>query len=792
MERLEGLAAFWAVWCGAWFAFAPRWFAAATAGAAVVFLGLAAGPAPVATVLLFLASCGVAGALVFPRAESQMERTVAGAAIWMTAIGILAHFPLNYAWVYLAGMLGVLALRPAVTRDWWERTAGFLRPEPVWPVPARIALGLAAFPILGHMLVALKPEVGSDALAVHLNVPMWVAWKHSFHFDFKWLSWSLMPLGADWLYTAVYLPGGESAARLLDFAFLCLVVFSVYRGARQFVGRGAAAVMAGLMASTPVTQLVTGSLLVENVQATWIVAAFFSLDRLRRTGEAVYLRMTMLLLGAALATKFGSFAFVAPLAAFALWEAFRRGLSAWSVLWAGPGLLPYAYAWVSAGNPIFPFANNVFKSPWFDSRQAFADPIHSLPIGFGTPWRMLFETHTFLESRDGALGLYLPVLAAVLLAGRVRGWTAYAALATALSGCLITFEAVAYVRYIYAAIPLLLIAGAAALGALERDRPLFRASIAVFAVCIAVDTWLLPSSGWYHGDFYLNPFNAAQREETIRLGAPVREIAAYLNRAHPGEAAAFFDSGDLAGLRAKAYMVGWHTEAYSRRVIGAFRSADYGDIAQDYGIRVFVAPAEWAKSPGDDILRRFLALYTVTEFTYGRMEVRRLKPGAAAQWRAEASASAPPEAKPNAVSGIDGPPCSPTLVDDTSPLIHYAGTWRKVDRFGASCGGTLAFSDFPDAEATFEFSGTSVTWVYTKAVRRGRGEAWIDGRRVGVVDQFAPCVRQEPGCLGIVWHAQTTFGGLTPGPHTLKIRVLREKDPRSTDYAIDVDGFAVK
>ena len=40
--------------------------------------------------------------------------------------------------------------------------------------------------------------------------------------------WSVMPMGADWCYTVVYMLGGEFAARLLNFAMLLLVEALLY------------------------------------------------------------------------------------------------------------------------------------------------------------------------------------------------------------------------------------------------------------------------------------------------------------------------------------------------------------------------------------------------------------------------------------------------------------------------------------------------------------------------------------------------------------------------------------
>ena len=62
-------------------------------------------------------------------------------------------------------------------------------------------LAVAAFPLLAHWLVTLKPEASADGLAMHLAIPMSVANNHLWSFDFRHVVWAVMPMGADWCYT---------------------------------------------------------------------------------------------------------------------------------------------------------------------------------------------------------------------------------------------------------------------------------------------------------------------------------------------------------------------------------------------------------------------------------------------------------------------------------------------------------------------------------------------------------------------------------------------------------------
>jgi hypothetical protein len=210
---------------------------------------------------------------------------------------------------------------------------------------------------------------------------------------------------------------------------------------------------------------------------------------------------------------------------------------------------------------------------------------------------------------------------------------------------------------------------------------------------------------------------------------------------------------------------------------------------------------------------RYMLLYTEPEYSFGSLEVRRVKAGADAHFpppipairAAHADASipepkrfqqvlVPPEF--HAVLALEnehGPPCDPALVDDNSPSIRYGGEWRRTNGFGDACGGgTLTFSETAGSEAVFDFTGTSVAWVFSKAINEGRAEVFIDGASRGVVDQYSPCSTARAGCLGIVWHAVVAWDGLQPGRHSITVRVLHEKSEKSQGYGIAVDGFVVR
>jgi hypothetical protein len=84
------------------------------------------------------------------------------------------------------------------------------------------------------------------------------------------------------------------------------------------------------------------------------------------------------------------------------------------------------------------------------------------------------------------------------------------------------------------------------------------------------------------------------------------------------------------------------------------------------------------------------------------------------------------------------------------------------------------------AEATFE--GTGIRWLGYKFDDAGQAEVTIDDKPVAVVDQYGP-----GRDLAFDW----SHIGLSPGKHTIRLKLLDSKNPKSKDRFINVAGFDI-
>jgi len=724
----------------------PQWLRFIVPAAALIYTAWWAGPVAPLSVLYFLGSCYFLGRIVRHEKDAWMA-TVLGAAVWMFVIWIALHFPINTRAVYVAGfalpyIFGYrLRHRTANVSEWPER-------------PEAAALAVLLFILIAHLLAALKPETSADGLSMHLALPMAVARDARWAFDFHLNSWALMPNAADGLYAAMYLLGGEHAAHVLNFSFLVLICLLIASTARrlafQWVSPPMAWLIAALFASTPLVQLVTGSLFVENVWAALILAATLALVRSDVVTAAVFA-------GSALAVKVIAGAFAVPIAIIAVGVALRKrqwtralATAAFLILFAAP---PYVYAYAKTGNPVFPFANAKFKSPDFDTGESFLDLRYTTPISWSVPYDITFHSKDFLEAQGGAGGFqyFLLLAPALLWTRRKEQWTIVAI--AGIASVIILYE-VPYLRYLYPVLPLASIA----IGWLAADIPPAAGTTGLILLT-ALNLWFLPSSGFFHQDFAL--FRHADIQPYLERNAPVRLLIDDLNHRAPGEPVAFFSNEQTGGLNGSAYTDSWHSERYWNKLKAAKDPREIAVMLNKMGIHYIVAPD--SRSANLRPVQLFLRLWIdPARPSLGPLGLFRLR-----------DVNAPP----------DTDPIPPGHYDDLDTRIRYTGAWRPDLQFPETSGASLTYSDSPGATFSVTFTGRGITYVFTQAVNRGIAEVTMDGGPKVRINQYSSATH---------WQTARQFDGLKPGVHTLEVRVSGEKDPRSNGLFVDLDAFVVE
>ncbi|HBY61168.1 MAG TPA: hypothetical protein DEH78_15205, partial [Solibacterales bacterium] len=330
----------------------PRWLTPLALAGAIVWSASVAGPLAVLAALLVLA-LGLPGLAVLITAMSL-------------TIALPIHYPLLY-WIVVPAAVFLLRRRMRL---------------PSWPNLSRMEAAAAAlliFALLSNWLMALKPEISADGLAMHLVIPARVALDHRWSFDVARFTWAVMPMGGDWAYTAAYLMGGEAAARILNFGLLAWMAFSILRLLARWATLTRALLLTAVFVSSPLVTMATGSMFVENFWGALVVGAL----------SAVFDRrflIAALLLGAAVASKLGALPFAAAILVLLAVETLRepgfpwvRTVAASFAIFFVLAAIPYGTAWAVTGNPVFPFLNTTFQSPLYDTSVPFQDNRYRTP-----------------------------------------------------------------------------------------------------------------------------------------------------------------------------------------------------------------------------------------------------------------------------------------------------------------------------------------------------------------------------------------------------------------------------
>lgn len=781
LERLAQVGAAYMLAAVVVFFWKPSFVAPLLLLLAALYGFLAVGPSALLCVPFFLGSSFLLGKLLFA-GEGALDDLLAlslGIGIWILLIGVAAHFPVNSSFTYLAALSIPFVVGWRIILPELGMLLSRFRSR-TFSLGSYTALVVLLFVVLIHYLAALKPEVGHDGLAMHMVIASRVAAHSVWPFDVEEFVWAVMPMGGDWAFCGVYMLGGEYAARLLNFTFLLMIAGFVFLASRRWLPLTWALLLTALFATTPLVQLATGSLLVENVWAVFVTASVLSLWKYHATQRPAYFVLASVFLGCSMQVKYGSWALLpaAILLAVVGWRRARRAgrasalalvaLLVLLIVFAAP---PYLTAFVKTGNPVYPFFNNVFQSPYYAASSALRDNRWLSGLDWNTPYNITFHSDRYLEGQAGSFGfqylLLLPLGIPLLL--RRRSFLAVAALGSGLSYALLTCLYINYLRYLYPVLPLFMIVIAWVAAELRtQETRLYRLLQVLAVIMIFLNGYFIPTSGWAHRDLYLNLLDQGEVSRYIEAKAPQRPLVKYLNMQLPDAKVAFLtDNAQIAPLEAEVVAASWHFPEFSKRLRGSRSAQDLYALAKELSIEYFVAPTAdnplQSKYPAVPL---FLQGYTTPQAVSRDFYLARL------------------DCKPDMPKlSVGYPSRSSGVYDNMDRSIQYFGAWTFDNQFEQATNGTIVYSNHPGDRFLFWFQGSEITWVYTRAFNRGMAVVLIDNEEIKTVDLYSPEIH---------WQSRTTLSGLSDGEHVLEVRVLKDKHPDATDRYLDVDEIIVQ
>ena len=124
----------------------------------------------------------------------------------------------------------------------------------------------------------------------------------------------------------------------------------------------------------------------------------------------------------------------------------------------------------------------------------------------------------------------------------------------------------------------------------------------------------------------------------------------------------------------------------------------------------------------------------------------------------------------------------PARFEQTAASVAYSPGWSS-DSSRAWSAGSAAVSSLPMAQATFTFTGTSVSWIGGRAPWSGIADVYVDGSLVAEIDTYAKTEEIRVPMF--------TAAGLANASHTLTIQATGRMNPGATAPNVVVDAFDV-
>lgn len=409
----------------------------------------------------------------------------------------------------------------------------------------------AALLLLSLVMVWLPPDANDwDGMAYHLAVPK-IHLRHGGIEFIPFIHQSNFPALLDMLFLWGLWANGEGCAKAFHWWMWVFTLLGTGAFVARLGGRGEWAAL--MLAATPVAIWQAGAAYIDLSTTLYVAFAVFVLYRAASERDNRWLWLTGGLMGFALGTKYtalmnwGVLGLVG-LAWFARmrWAAGVRTLITAGILALLIGSSWYVKNYITTGNPVYPFAYEIFGGRNWSQTNADAYRGDQLRFGLGRepyqllllPWNITahpeafadplavpINGHYYLLGTSGAAylaGLFLPA-ATGLPAG--TGWLGGFALATTLGW----FYLMQQVRYLLPIYPLLAVLATARLDSRVRWLQVLFGSLLVLQSIYCI---------WLFGQAYLPRIPEALRDREAYLRAKIQPYAAieYLNNNTPLDA----------------------------------------------------------------------------------------------------------------------------------------------------------------------------------------------------------------------------------------------------------------
>ena len=519
-----------------------------------VFLVMAAGVLQLLAIVFVLLSCFCLGILTrhflgFDRGQPHFSvSTIIGSTIYVLLFNSCLSLSIHYQFVYL-----VIFSLPIVVILRLPTVSDLLFSE-IRLYVARIntELQLAEPRIFfGFMLVftfiaayILFPTINSDENAVHLSV--WTQFSANAFFSIapEIQVWSAAPVTLALIHGVLSLLSGDDAKGALNLLLLVMLLGTIFRLLKILdISRIEKLALVTLFLSTPMVAFTLVGL-----QTDLFLALLFSIACMLLIDLLCHFRIStavsIIFVGAiALSAKLPAITIAGSIFIGVIYAAFKdKSYQNWtSSLWlkimvclciaAAVAFLPYIRAYLITGNPVFPLYNEMFKSQFFDLTN-FKDLRWYNGASFLSFYGLFFHSEKFIEAANNFVGgfqyfLLAPIALASVIFLRIKSLGVIVVMA--LCYLLPMFWSLQYLRYFFAAMPLLAVV-IGALYLLGKKEGIYRKCLTIsFYGAALLNLVFMPGVSWI---FFNSPFqflSASNQRQAILEYLPEHQLNKEIN-----------------------------------------------------------------------------------------------------------------------------------------------------------------------------------------------------------------------------------------------------------------------
>lgn len=511
----------------------------------------AVGIAAVLSVLVVLISATLVGSIVFKTMGINQDNSTyytlyfsVGIGIYAVLVSFMALIPINYPITYY-----LILFIPILV--WFRELKILFLPliDIHRIVSERISrYWFSSFGVfllsLIYLSIALLPEFGHDAQTHHLRVPSYMFDHHLWNFNGAEHYGAVLPLNGNWIFSIVYMVGGESGVRLMNLVICGIITLYIGIFVNRWHLKNMYSISFLFFLSMPVTYLVTTSLFIENPLTLFITAAFYSFILYFDKLDKCFLYISAFLLGVSMGTKVQTVFIVFSLSLALLSDrhillilkqskGLLRGVGISILLFMAIGIIPYVVAYMKTGNPLFPYYNAIFKSPYHDMNKSFNPAFWREGINFETLKKITFFSEKYIEGQIGSAGWYFFILFPFICLSSFlyRKKQAFFFGVTAVIFIITVFQFQSYLRYIYPVYPLLIVFIVQGIGRLREESKIVGNIVYTISwILIFLNVMFLPAANFWYRDFNFSAlFSPIDRKSLIYERAPYRQAVDYIN-----------------------------------------------------------------------------------------------------------------------------------------------------------------------------------------------------------------------------------------------------------------------